>query len=67
MAELESPAQAVLVEYLCDDCNNDVKYVKFDAALTSTDDPNVYIHHCSHCNKQYHFPVQYPTVRYKRI
>lgn len=65
MAEIEASIKPVLVEYLCDDCNNDVKYVKFDVLLTSTDDPNVYIHQCGHCDKLYHFPIQYPTVRYK--
>lgn len=60
MAEITTPAQAVVVDYQCDDCGEG-KMIPTGVVLLSL--PPQYPHTCNKCGKQKSFRERYPTTR----
>lgn len=60
--ETEVEVKTILVDYVCDDCGKQVKYIDGNMILT---DPPKFKHNCIECGKEYVFNHKYPTIKYE--
>lgn len=63
MGEVQTEVKTFTIDYECDDCGGDVKYL---GTYNPTNPPKCH-HECAECGKRYVFLTTYPKTVYRRV
>ncbi len=66
MAERESPAETVIIDYVCDACGKGAMEVPNGGSMLASWPPQ-WVHTCYSCGEQATLPDRYPKVIHRRI